>query len=304
VKWNDEALAWLAARTREVILRDDAQTGAADWAVPVLNAEEEGRVIAEWSGGARWTAADYRNALRDAVPAQRPRARLVAAVAAACEAGVTTQLLYEEALRRDLDEEWWAGRALRRAREETWQAAAVAHLRHQESPATAEVDSLTSLLLSVQPQLFRREDRAHVLWLELPTREAADQERDRIQSRGASARLQDILDGEASPLVGTYLRTTLTRGAVELPEIEREVFEGGPGSLAGPHELRGQWVLAACLRVVPGRELSREEALDDVWERTRQAGVGEAPERWVAARKQEIGFSIDEDALDALAPGA
>jgi hypothetical protein len=75
------------------------------------------------------------------------------------------------------------------------------------------------------------------------------------------------------------------------------------GALAGPADLGGIWVLAECLRIQPGRQLTPDEIREDVRERLRRSdrrGV----EAWLADRREELGMRVDEAALDAIAPGA
>jgi hypothetical protein len=304
VRLYDETIALLARRTAESILAPEDTEFGARWALPRLTAEEADRTVAEWGKEQRWTAGDYVRMLEEQSPQRRPRMSLPAAVRLECVRGVTTLLFVEEAHRRDLEEEWWAARALREARVDWLVQLALEDIEESAEVDASTVDSLATLLRQTQPELFRRASRARVLWFEFPTREAAEAEGKRMRKAGgAPERLRRALEGE-DVLLGTYRVLWLTAGGVDEAGLDRVARGEGTGEVAGPFDFGEKWVLVQRLDTEPERTLTSEEILEDVRARIRRSRRTSAIDRWVEARRKELGVNVDEEALDGLAPGA
>lgn len=298
----DEAVVQkIAEGTCRAILTEDATEDDAAWAVPVLDPDESARVVATWAGG-QLTAGDYVAIVTGLARGQRPRAPVLALrIRTLVGDAVDRALLLEEAERRHLAGEFWAARSLRLDREEILVQAAITDLEGTVQGAAGS-DSLLQILRESQPQLFRRDARARILRFDLPTREAAQRELEAIRrAGGGEAYLRSLLEGD-EPMGANYHVLDLEyRNAPDLP-LRDEIFEGGVGTLSGPHELLGSWVAMVCLDLDEGREYTAEEMQEFVSNRTGTGGAVVA--QWLAQRRAERGVSIDEDALDALGPGS
>jgi peptidyl-prolyl cis-trans isomerase C len=302
VRLHSDGVDLLVRRTSEAIGESLDEGLESGWAMPRLSPEDRDVVVAEWSGGERWTAADYRVALESTAPVQRPQLHLRREVEAACRAGVTRELLVDEALRRELDREWWAARALARAREDHLAAVAIDRMGRDLEIDPAELDSIATVLESVQPQIFERGAIARVLWFDYPSPDVAGAEAKRLRAIGGRARLAEVLT-EDRPVPFSYHITSVGSGALDVPEISNAVFREGVGAVSGPHDLGGTWIVAECLSLEPARRLTREEVLEDVRRRLRH-GDQRVVQRWLVSRKEELRITVDEAGLDALAPGA
>lgn len=302
VRLDAAGIELLVRRTSEAIVDSIAADLESGWAIPRFSPGEEGTVIAQWEGAPGWTAADYRGAIEATTPVQRPRLHLRPEVQAACRAAITRELLFAEAVRRDLDGEWWAARAIARARADHLAAVAAEGMSREGTVDPAELDSIATMLQSAQPHLFERRATARVLWLEFPDSEIAAAEGTRLRLTGGRARLAEVL--AADRLVPfTYHVTAVGPAALDIPEISEAIFRGGVGAVSGPHDLGGTWVVVECLSLEPARQLTREEVLEDVGMRMRH-GDQRGVQRWLASRKEELRVTVDEARLDALAPGA
>lgn len=301
---DDEAIELLAGRTAEAILAPDLTEHDRSWAVPRFAPAERARVVAEWSGREPWTAADYAEELAAMIPTQRPRLALVPEIRALCLQVATSDLLFREALRRSLEEDWWIRQALRRLEQERFAQVAVERIEREVSLSPAFVDSVTAALQVSQPGLFQGSPRARTLRVELATREGALFELQRMEEAGDPGRwLSRLLGGEIR-MAGTYHVSWLTPEGIDMPEVAERIFGAGPGALAGPVEFGGRWMLIACLDLRPARPLSEPEARSFVAERLLGGRDPGAVERWLEARREEVGVFVDEEALDGLAPGA
>jgi hypothetical protein len=200
-----------------------------------------------------------------------------------------------------LDREWWAARAITRAGEDLRARLAMERLNRELRIDPAELDSIATMLQAAQPQLFERGEVARVLWFDFPTADVARAEGERLHAAGGRARLAELFAAN-EPIPFTYYVTAVGAGALEVPSISDAIAREGVGAVSGPHDLGGTWVVVECLSFQPARRLTREEVLEDVRSRLRH-GDRRAVERWVAVRRQEVGVTVDETGLDALAPG-
>jgi hypothetical protein len=300
VRVDSAAVELLARRTREALLAPGAAEQDVGWAVPALESGEDSVVVASWEGG-RILAADYVRLVQRAGRSQRPRAALPGEIRRVLESEVSTSLLVEEADRRGLARDRWVERAERRARDDAAAQRAMMRIA-ADSEVSASVDSLAILLHETQPGLFRREARARVLRVDAPDRRAVEREISRMRAAGGPhERLEQIVTGDL-PHEGGFHVFWLTATELASAVIAEEVFGIGPGGISGPHRLGDQWVAYGCLDVREATEPTREEVLAQVRER---AGGPDAAriEAWASARAEEEGFSVDDEALDALAPG-
>jgi hypothetical protein len=298
---REEAVEDLVERTRRSILEGGRTLQHPGWALPDI--DDAGRTVAEWSGG-RLTAGEYRSALESMVSLQRPHLNLHDEVRDVCRRAVDRGLLLAEASRRDLAAEWWTARALERLERGRFLQIAVERIESEAEMNPTAADSAASLLHSTQPELFRSQAKARIVRFEFTNREAADDEARRIRAAGgAMERIAEILASK-SVLAGSYRIVDVVADELGSPAAHEFVFLSEPGRLSAPLEFFGQWVLIEVQKVDPAYVLSAEEVLADVRARLSGGGEREALERWLAERKQAVGVAIDEQALNALAPGA
>ncbi len=302
IRIEPEAVDRLAAATRRAILAADATEDDQDWAVPRLEPDESDRPAATWNGGT-FTLTDYATMVAGVARGQRPRAPVLdQRIQEVLETALDEILLSQEAERRRLGEDFWVQRLERRRREEILVTAAMEDIVDR-APQAAVSDSLLTLLRESQPQIFRRDDRARILRFDLPTRDAALREIEAIRRAGSGqARLREIVESPRPLGANFHLLDLERRSTPDLP-LRQEIFEGGPGSISGPHELLGSWVAIVCLDVEPGRELSTEEMQELLGTRGSGPGAGAVAE-WLADRRRQVGVEVDPEALDTLAPGA
>lgn len=302
IRYSDETIALLARRTEEAILDGEAGSLDADWAIPRLSDDERDLTVAEWKGGGRWTAGGYVDEIARWIPLQRPQLYLEAGVRAACEQVVDGRILLAEAERRGLESEWWTHRSLERLEEARYVQVALDQI-NSGAPDLAEADSVAALLHSSQPELFHRAPRARVFRIELPTEEAARAERNRIrEAGGVRARFREILESKAVA-AGTYRVLSVARGDMNAPATEAKLFDEPVGTLVGPVEQSGVWVLLETLARFPERELTADEVLVEVRQRMRRGNDKATIDAWLAARRKQVGVTVDEQTLDRLAPG-
>ncbi|MGQ0722003.1 MAG: hypothetical protein ACT4PE_10580 [Candidatus Eiseniibacteriota bacterium] len=302
VRLDPAGVDLLVRRTSEAIVESIAADLESGWAIPSLSPGEEQAVIAEWADAGRWTAADYRNAIEATAPVQRPRLHLRAEVEAACRAAITRELLLAEALRRELDREWWAARAIEHARADHLAGMAAEQMSRDVQVDATDLDSLATMLQATQPHLFERRATARVLWFDFPAPEVAAEEGERLRARGGRARLAEVLTDDR-PVPFSYHVTTVGPGGLDIPEVSAAILRGGVGAISGPHDLGGTWIVVECLSLEAARRLTREEVLEDVRLRMRH-GDQRAVQQWLASRKEELRVTVDEARLDVLAPGA
>jgi hypothetical protein len=301
---RDETIALLTRKTRKVILESDATEHDRKWAIPELTAEEESLTVATWRGAGRWTAKDYQESIQRLIPAQRPSAAFLENwVRWACVDEVSKRLMYEEAVRRGIDRDWWVERALQDFREERRLRRVREEITSRIELENSTVDSLASALRASRGDLFRHAERAWLVRFDLRTREAALEERHRIlKAGGAMARLDEVLKGDFA-FRGAYHIIQLTPDGVTDPRVETAIFAEAPGTLRGPFELLGNWTLLECRSVEPARPMAPEEIRDHVRTQLIRGEAVAALSSWIATRRQEMRVTINEDALGALGPG-
>ncbi len=299
VRVDPAAVATLVDRTAGAILAPRAAEQDPDWAVPVLAPGEDSLVVVSWDGG-RLTAPEYVRLVERASRSQRPRVALSGEVLRIVEAETTGSLLAAEARRRGLDQDPWVQRAVRRLRDDAAVQRAVTAIT-AGAETSASVDSLAMLLLETQPGLFRREARARVLRIDAADRRFVEEELARIRDAGGPGRrLADLVRAPAPPPLGIHV---FWMTAAELAAASAAgILSEGPGAVSGPHRGGDLWVAFGCLDIEEAAEPTREDVLAQV--RARTGGPDAARvEAWADARAGEEGFTIDEEILDALAPG-
>jgi hypothetical protein len=302
VRVNDAAIDLLAGRTRDAILRPGATEQDPDWALPALAAGEESTTVAVWSGG-RLDAGDYVRLVALDGRLQRPRSMLRTEVRRAVNQEVATRVLVAEAEARRLGEDWWVQRALGLSREDRAVQRAVREIERRAGEVATPADSLAVLLQETQPSLFRRAPRARVLRFDLTSRAAADAEVARIRRAGGPLpRLVELLEGD--PTTGpAYHVLSVTPAEVSSLEGVGEILREGAGTVSGPYPLGDLWIVLACLDVSAAPAPTRDRVLADLRARTSPDAHSRRVEEWVRQRARERGVAIDEDVLDALAPG-
>ena len=298
---HDEAIARLASDVGEAVL-NGVLDPEVDWAVP--SGSDPDLVLAEWSSGA-WKVRDYVHAVRRLPPGQRPhRVFLEQEVRRFCEFEVTNALMEEEAVRRGLADDWWARRALKRAEREALIGLARERITADAEPEDAAVDSLYSTIMGTHPHQFRHPTRARVVRFDFRSRQAALRELERIREAGSAVeRIGEILEGDLG-FEGAYQIMTLTEGGTGIRALEEQVFRGEPGTISGPFQLGDGWILLETLHVEPSRELTLKEAVARVRETLRRDARATVLRDWLENRRVELGFHVDEQALDALGPSA
>jgi len=308
ITFDSGAMDLLASRIRDAILQSLPENDPA-FAIPAIAPQEESRVVASWAGrkGARSevTVGDVVDALRRINPSRRAtRGPLLSQVHRLAQSEARRRLLLDEAERRGIARDWWAERQLRRIEEERMMRIAMRQIEDQGDFSASAVDSLTSLLLMVRPNLLRQPIRARVVRIDSATRGSALEERARILAAGgARARYAEILDGGAlSP--ASYHFLSLSQGGVGPAELERAIFQQSPGTVQGPFLFGQSWVLFETIALDPERDRSPEEVRAEVSQNFREGQGAAVVEAWVQAKRKEVGVTIHEDVLDHLGPGA
>ncbi|MBZ0269647.1 hypothetical protein K8I85_15960 [bacterium] len=295
---DGEKVAWLAAETREAILRPGATEADADWAVPRLDESDLATVVAEWKTG-RFTAGDYVGAVERMSRGQRPRSSgLQLTVHGLVEDGVERRLLVAEAERRRLDEDRWVRQALRSGRAERLIRVAIQRIE-RDAVVPGDNESLMRALRESQPQLLRSEPKARLLRMDLPTRELAESEVAAIaRAGGGRERLREILS-MPGPVPGAYHLLESNASAITEPAVREAVFDGETGTPLGPFESVGAWFVLVCLEIEPPRDVDVEELSGS----SLGASGPEAVQQWIRERREAVGVSVNRDALDEIGPG-
>lgn len=301
---NEAAVEFLATRTRDAILRGGSTEQDDAWAIPALAAGEETTHVATWRDGSV-TMGDYVGVLRGEPRGQRPRVMVDAEVRRTVETEVNQRLLFTEAERRGLAADHWVRRALERSRHERALQRAIVEIERAARSAAGDsaADSLASHLHATQPDLFVRAPRARVLRFDFPTADAGRGEVERIRRDGGpDARLRAILDSDAPP-AGPYHLLYVTPMDMPSREVVPRIFASGPGAVTGPHRQGDMWVVFACLELQAAAQPTRDEILAEFRTRLAETGDARRVDEWLRARKSEIGVHVDDEELDALAPG-
>ena len=113
-------------------------------------------------------------------------------------------------------------------------------------------------------------------------------------------RLRQILEGERPGRVPYHL-LWLAPSEVAAEGLASELFGGGPGTIVGPHRAGELWAVSACLEVREEQAPTAEDVAAIL-----RATSGSDPRvvaEWVERRAAEGNLVIDDEALDALAPG-
>jgi hypothetical protein len=299
---DEHVVADLAEVTIEAIVGGSATQHDGTWAIPALDEAQQAAVVAHWQGGSL-TGRDYADALRVAIPANRPCGGfLVRQVHAAVETEVDRRLLLDEAVRRGLETDRWVDRAMRKAREEHEVRYALDRIATQVEVKPAEVDSVKTLLQSIPVPMLRMEDRALVLRYDFPTRAAAADELERIRKAGGGwNRMREILRGDHT-FIGTVHVLSLSAQGVAEPAAAALLDPFG-AALTGPFEMTGRWVVIDRLRLDPGRTMTEDEIREEIERRVRQDRFEPACAAWIAQRRRDRAVTVDERLLDALSPG-
>jgi parvulin-like peptidyl-prolyl isomerase len=299
-----DTIELLTERTRTAVLTEDPEIEGGVWANPVLSEKERELPLAVAEQGVLWTVKDYLETTARSLTVRGPRrGSAEAEIRQLCRREVGRRLLLAEAERRGLEKDWWARKTLERLEEEWLIRSATADIHSHAGVQHDNVDSLITLLQATQPGLFRRQEGARVIRFDLPSREAALDERERIErAGGAAARLAQLLDGDLE-FEGLYHVVWIPRGALALPDIESELFDRGPGRLVGPFQVGTQWVIAEAGQITPAEEMSAEEVRADVLARLTSSGTTTRVQEWIEQRREELHVRIDENALDELRPG-
>jgi hypothetical protein len=301
-----DALARVAERTIESILSAKVSEHDPNWALPALLADETNLVVARWGEGSVLTAGDYREALRRALPGQRPRGGMLEAeVRSACREEVHRRLLFEEALRRGLQEDWWVKKSIERFRSDRLVQLGTDSIGDSAQVKSADIDSISDMLRASPPEgLFEQTPKARLLRFDLSTREEAEKERLRIEAAGgALSRLGEILRGDPE-FGGTYHLTDLMEDPSVPDDLSRAVFSGGIGVLRGPFEMPSGFALIEVLAIWGKSRLSDEEIREHLRSQLQHDKSRRAVVEWVRQRREELGVKVDEDVLDLLTPGA
>jgi hypothetical protein len=301
---HPDVIKWLDRRTREAIFSPGVSEQDPAWGIPRISADEESRVVADWEGAPPWTAGDYRDKLRGMGPGKRPRmGPLDLQIRRVAEGEATHRLRLETARRRGLEEDWWFQRSYARFHEDRLIQLALRRIESPKPADDAQIDSLITVIRESQPDYFQRRMSARVLRFDLPTREAALRERDRIEEAGGGiARLDEILTGDPT-FEGSYHISIVTAGSLGPAEMEAAIFEQEPGTRTGPHRLSDTWIIMECLERIPPADLTDENLREQVRRMvSSRRDIGLVLE-WVRARREELQVRIDEEALDALGPG-
>ncbi len=299
-----DTIELLTERTRTALLTENPEIEGGVWANPVLSEEERELPLAIGEQGVLWRVKDYLEMTARSLTARGLRRGSVEAeIRQLCQREVDRRLLLAEAERRGLEKDWWARKTLDRLEEEWLVRRATADIYSHAEVQQDNVDSLISLLQATQPGLFRRREGARVIRFDLPSRESALDERERIErAGGAAARLGEVLDGDLE-FEGLYHVVWIPRGALPVPDIESELFDRGPGRLVGPFQLGTQWVIAEAVLFTPAEQMTEEEMRADVLARLASSRTAARVQEWLERRREELHVRIDENALDELRPG-
>ena len=295
---DPDRVEWLASLTREAILRLDVTEADVDWAVPDVPGTERETVVAEWDTG-RVTAGDYVHAVERMSRGQRPRSSgMHLAIRDLVKDAVERRLLVAEAERRGLDRDWFVRQTIAADRRERLIRLAIRRIEEDAVDPT-DNESLLRALRESQPQLLRTEPRVLLLRFDLPTRELAEEEMRAVRAAGGGReRLRELLTS-SRPMSGAYHLLESNASAIPEPAVRDAVFAGAIDRPLGPYEAAGAWFVLVCLEVEPPRDF-------DVKELAAASATGSGPEavqQWIRKRREEVGVSVNRDALDEIGPG-
>jgi hypothetical protein len=303
VRIDDAAVARLVEDTMNAILEGTVTQHEREWAIPAFDAAEPAWAVAEWQDG-RLTNRDYAQTLSFVIPAQRPSGDfLERKVRSAVESQVSSQVLFAEARRRGLEEDWWVERSVRKARENFEIRVAGDWIENTIRVDPAVVDSVEGFLRSMPIEMFRHEEQARVLRFDFQTRAAAALELSRIREAGDGvARLRALIRGDPG-FDGTVQLLSMTAAGLAHAEIASSVLDPAAPRLSGPFELAGRWVVFDRLALEPSRAMTEEEVRKTIEDRIRNERAPAARLAWIEQRRTERAVTVDEDLLDALGPG-